>query len=76
MWHSHSDSASCSCFELEIFVPLISTGESRRAPRQAGSLPRGANAAGTRYGSDIVVERVYERWTDRIVSKRMFERVE
>jgi len=27
-------------------------------------------------GSDIVVERMYEHWTDRIMSKRMFERVE
>jgi len=76
VWHSQSDSASLSRNRVEFFVPLISTGESRRAPRQAGSLPREANAAGTRHGSDIVVERMYEHWTDRIMSKRMFERVE
>jgi len=55
VWHSLSDSASCSCFELEFFAPHISAGESRRMPRQADSLPRGANTAETRYSSDIVV---------------------
>jgi len=57
-------------------VPLISTRESRRAPRLAGSLSRGANTAGTRYSSDIVVECMNERWIDRIVSKCLFVRVE
>jgi len=72
VWHSYS----CSSFELEFSCPLISIWESRRSPRLAGSLSRGANTAGTRYSSDIVVESMNERWIDRIVSKCLFVRVE
>ena len=46
-------------FRVEFFVPLVSVGESRRAPRSWFVVSR-ANAAGTRHVSDIVVERMYE----------------